>query len=286
MQDLQPQSSIMSANVQNQWHWREYFAEFLGVAFNIFIGFSAIVFNFGHDLPMEQLVPDVSVRRLITGLLFAGSGSIVAVSPIGKLSGAHINPSVSLAFWLQGKMHFQDFVGFAVGQFLGAIAAMLLLVTLWGDYARSVSNGMTLPGLSYPLWIVFFSEVAITFLLVFTIFIFVSHRRLMRWTPLIVWLLVAGMVWQEAPISGTSLNSARSFAPALVTGDWHHQWIYWVAPPMGAAIAVVVFRLLMLDKRDVLTGKLYHAFNYPSIFKNVKLPYLQYHPYSVRRQCK
>ena len=272
----------MDFKVPNQWHWREYFAEFLGAAFNIFIGLSAIVFNFGHGLPIEQLVPDSSIRRLITGLIFAGSGAIVAVSPIGKLSGSHINPSVSLAFWIHGKMHLRDFVGFVIGQFLGAIAAVLLLVTLWGDYARSVSNGMTLPGLNYPLWMVFLSEVTITFLLVLTIFIFISHHRLMRWTPLILWLLIAGMVWQEAPISGTSLNPARSFAPALVTGNWYHQWIYWIAPPMGAAIAVGAFRLITLGERDVLTGKLYHAFNYPSIFKNVKLPHFQHHPHSNR----
>ncbi|MBW4520811.1 MAG: aquaporin [Scytolyngbya sp. HA4215-MV1] len=106
----------MLSSVQNQWHWREYVAEFLGTAFNIFIGFSAIVLNFGHSLPVEQIMPDVSIRRLITGLMFAGSGSIVAVSPIGKLSGAHINPFVSLAFWLHGKMHLQDVVGFVVRQ--------------------------------------------------------------------------------------------------------------------------------------------------------------------------
>lgn len=59
----------MNSSIPNQWHWREYFAEFLGAAFNIFIGLSAIVFNFGHGLPIEQLVPDSSIRRLITGLI-------------------------------------------------------------------------------------------------------------------------------------------------------------------------------------------------------------------------
>ena len=76
--------------------------------------------------------------------------------------------------------------------------------------------------MSFSLWL-WLKQHRIIFLLVLTIFIFVSHRRLMRWTPLVVWLLIAGMVWQEAPVSGTSLNPARSFAPALVTGNWHHQ---------------------------------------------------------------
>lgn len=225
---------------------------------------------------MERWIPDSGPRLLLTGLIFSGSGAIVALSPIGKLSGAHINPSVSLAFWMHGKMHFQDFVGYVVGQFLGATFGVLLLALLWGNYAASVHNGMTLPGANYPLSIVFFAEVFITFLLVLLIFIFVSHRRLMHWTPLMTWILIAGMVWQESPISGTSLNPARSFAPALVSGDWQAQWLYWIAPPLGSVLAVGAFRLITLGERDVLTGKLYHAAHYPSIFKNVKLPLLHH----------
>jgi len=178
---------------------------------------SAVVFDFGKGLPMEYLIPDHITRLLITGLIFAGSGSLFAISPLGKLSGAHINPSVTLAFWAQKKMHRQDVVGYLTGQFFGAILGAGLLATVWGRYADDVYNGMTLPGTGYTLWYVFLAEVGITFLLVLLIFIFVSSDRLMRWTPLMTWLLVATMVWLEAPISGTSLNSARSFGPALVT---------------------------------------------------------------------
>ncbi|MGL4621061.1 MAG: aquaporin, partial [Chroococcidiopsis sp.] len=88
-----------------QLHWQEYTAELLGTAFNVFVGLSAVVFNMGKGSPMEHLIPNHSLRLLLTGLCFAGSGSLVAISPLGKLSGAHINPSVSLAFWIQGKMH-------------------------------------------------------------------------------------------------------------------------------------------------------------------------------------
>ncbi|MBW4638170.1 MAG: aquaporin [Gloeocapsa sp. UFS-A4-WI-NPMV-4B04] len=95
-------------------HWSEYGAELLGTAFLIFVGLSAVVFNFGQGLPMEQFIPSRSIRLIITGLMFAGSGSIVAISPLGKLSGAHINPSISLAFWLQGKMHHHDICGYII----------------------------------------------------------------------------------------------------------------------------------------------------------------------------
>ena len=87
------------------------------------------------------------------------------------------------------------------------------------------------------------------------------------------WLLVATMVWLEAPISGTSLNPARSLGPALVTRFLQDQWLYCVAPPLGAMLAVGVFRLLTFGKRELLTGKLFHVPHYRCIFKNVKVPH-------------
>jgi aquaporin Z len=94
---------------QKKLNWNEYACEMAGSAFNIFVGLSAVVFDFGRGLWMERWIPDGSVRLLLTGLIYAGSGSLFAVSPLGKLSGGHINPSVSLAFWACGKMHLQGF---------------------------------------------------------------------------------------------------------------------------------------------------------------------------------
>ncbi len=263
----------MSSKIWKQLHWPEYGAEFIGTAFLVFAGLSAVVFDFGKGLPLAELIPDAGVRRLITGLFFAGSGSLVAISPIGKTSGAHINPAVSLAFWAQGKMHHYDVIGYVIAQFLGAITGETLLVIVWHNYVRSVAYGMTLPGSGYPLWFVFVAELLLTGLLVLMIFLFVSSHRLMRWTPMMNWILVATMVWLEAPVSGTSLNPARSAGPALLAWSWSDQWIYYLAPVVGALLAVLVFRLIVVGERDVLTGKLFHEPSYRSIFKNVSAPH-------------
>jgi aquaporin Z len=256
-------------------NWAEYIAEVLGTTLVVFIGLSTAVFNFAEGLPIEQLVPDKGIRLLMTGVVFAGSGSLVAISPLGKLSGAHINPVVSLAFWIQGKMNLIDFFGYIIGQFCGGIIGAWLLVTVWGKYATSIDNGMTLPGTDYSLLSVFSAEVYMTFLLVFLISLFLSNSRLMRWTPLMTWVLMATMVWLGSPISGTSVNPARSFGPALVTWFWQDHWIYWVGPILGSLIAVMAFQVLSMGKRSILTAKLFHVPHYRCIFKNIKAPHLQ-----------
>jgi aquaporin Z len=221
------------------------------------------------------VLPNSSVRRLITGLVLAGCGPLMALSPPGRLSGAHINPAVSLAFWLQGKMHQHDLVGYIASQFLGAGLAVLI----WRQRAASVHNGVTAPRVGYPIWSVFLIEMGCTCLLVLAIFLFVSSHRLMHWTPLMTWLLVAFIYWQAASISGASLNPARSFGPAMVSWFWRDQGVYYLASPLGALLAVVLFRLLsVVGINDVLTAKMFHAPRYRCIFKNVKAPQLNTDP--------
>jgi len=257
----------MSHDPLHQSHAPEYIAEFLGTAALVFFGLSAVVFNFSKDLPMSHWIPDPGTRRLLTGLCFAGTGSLVAISPLGRLSGGHINPAVSLAFWLSGKMRLDDFLSYVVAQMLGGIMGAALLVGVWHGYAEGVHNGMSVPGNGWSPGCAFIFEAALTGLMVLMIFIFVSSRRLMRWTPLMNWFLIAGMVWLEAPISGTSLNPARSIGPALMTGEWGDQWIYVVAPLLGAMTGLFIFTAATPEGRRVLTGKLFSVPHYRTVFK-------------------
>jgi aquaporin Z len=163
-------------------------------------------------------------------------------------------------------MRFPDFVGYVVAQMLGGIVGAAALAGVWRNYAASVQDGMTAPGAGWPIWAVFAWEVAITALLIFMILFFVSSPRLMRWTPLMNWILIATMVWLEAPISGTSLNPARSFGPALMSGIWQNQWLYAVAPPLGGVLGLLLFNVVTPVWRQALTGKLFATSNYPSVF--------------------
>src|SRR5260370_17211264 len=91
-------------------HWREWLAEFVGTGLLIVGGLGAVTLDFGSHSPIAPLLPSHSLRLLLTGALFAGTGSLIAVSPLGRVSGAHINPAVTLAFWLSGKIHPPDVV--------------------------------------------------------------------------------------------------------------------------------------------------------------------------------
>ena len=99
-------------------------------------------------------------------------------------------------------MRFADFTGYVIAQMLGGITGAAMLAGVWKKHAASVHNGMTLPGVGWALWQVFAFEVAVTGLLVLLIFVFVSNQRLMRWTPLMCWIVVAMMVWLKRPFPG------------------------------------------------------------------------------------
>jgi len=200
-------------------HWAEYGAELLGTTFLVFIALSAVTLTFGSGSPLAAVLPNSSARRLIAGLILAASGPLVALSPPGKL-GAHLNPALSLAFWLRDKMHPHDLASYLVSQLLGAGVAVLA----WRERAASVHNGVTAPGMGYPIRDVFLLEMGLTCLLVLANFLLVSSHHLMRWTPLMTWRLVTLIYWLAAPISGSSLNPARSFGRALVSWFWSDQW--------------------------------------------------------------
>ncbi len=265
-----PRARDLPAAPPHVWHWPEYGAELVGTFWNVFVGLSAVVFNLATGLPGSRLIPDASLRLWVTGLVFAGSGSLYTISPWGRLSGSHLNPSVTLAFTAVGKLHWHDTVGYLAAQFTGGALGASLLALFWGSHAAAVGGGVTLPGLGHTAADAFRVEFLMTFSYALAIFFFVSKRLLMRWTPLMNWLVVAGLVWLGAGVSGTSLNAARSFGPALVTGTWRAQWIYAVAPTAGALSAAAAWQLAGM--RKLLTAKLYHVEFYRSVFRHLHVP--------------
>lgn len=255
-----------TAGPEAGWHWTEWGAELVGTAVLVLGGLSAVTLDFMPGSPVAAAIPSSSWRLLITGILFASTGSLVAISPLGRRSGAHLNPAVTVAFFTQGHLHRRDLAGYVAAQCAGALLGAALLRAIWGQAAAHLHDGLTAPGQGLGAPGAAVIEAAMTATLVLVVFSFVSSPATARWTPLAVLVTVAVLVWQVAPYTGTSLNPARSLGPAAVSGDWHAFWAY-VAGPLGGAVAATA--LWRLGRRETLTAKLFHDPRYATIFRDV-----------------
>jgi aquaporin Z len=234
----------------NRLHPRLYAAEAAGTALLVAVGLSIVIAIFERDSPIATLLPSASWRRALAGACFGTVGALITISPLGRVSGAHINPAVSLAFWLEGKLAWRDLLGYTLSQMLGAVAGAVALL-LWGVRGRELNFGATVVGSGVPVRLAFLGEVFATFALVLAIFITASHQRTRVFTPWTIPPLFAWLVWWEAPLSGASANPARSFGPALISGLWNDLWIYLCAPLIGAALGIGLLRLELFGRHHV-----------------------------------
>jgi len=155
---------------------------------------------------------------------------------MGAVSGAHLNPGVSLAFAARGDFPWRRVPGYIAAQLLGATFACLFLLAVFGNVQHL---GATLPGPGYHAWQALLMEVVLTAVLVSVILGTASAAQNVGTIGALGvggYIALAGL-W-SAPVSGTSMNPARSFGPALVSGDWTSFWVYVVGPLAGASIAV------------------------------------------------
>jgi aquaporin Z len=196
-----------------------------------------------------------------------GMTAIVLIySPWGQRSGAHFNPAVTLTFFRLGKVAPGDLLGYIAAQFLGGAlgicAASLLLGALLSHPA--VHYVVTRPGPNGAAT-AFAAEFVLTFLLMGIVLTVSNTPRLARFTGLCAGACLALFITFEAPLSGMSLNPARSLASALAAHDAASLWIYFVAPPLGMFAAASVYRLLRGPAR-VQCAKLQHAARVRCIF--------------------
>lgn len=253
-------------------HLEEYASECLGTCFMVLCVVGVVGLMFAGTSPMLALLPSTRLRLFLTGLVLGGSGWLVAVSPPGRLSGAHINPAISLGFWLLGKMHFRDLLGYVVGQLAGGLAGAWLGQTLFPALASQVQDAALHPGARVTLAAAFAAELAATCGLGLVVYTFVSYRRTLRWTPAAATLAVGVLVCIDGSFSGCGINPARWFGPAVLTVSWGDVLAYSVGPLLGAALAVLPLRLGWLGAPVPHTGKLFHDPRYRSVFKHDRVP--------------
>jgi aquaporin Z len=219
-------------------HWPEYGAEALSLGlFMVSAGAFATLLE-APQYGLRQLMPSDALRRVLAGVAMGLTAIGLIYSPWGKRSGAHMNPAVTLAFWRLGKIRSADATFYILAQFFGGLLGVLLVIATFGEAFRSapVNYVVTLPG-PPGVGIAFAAEVVISCGMMSAILWIAENRSWMRFTGLVAGLLVAAYIALEAPLSGMSMNPARSFASAAPAGVWQHLWIYFTAPPLGMLLA-------------------------------------------------
>ena len=247
-------------------HWPEYFIEAgaLGTFMVSAAVFAAILYH--PSSPIAAGISSEWVRRGLMGLAMASTAVLIIYSPWGQRSGAHMNPAITLTFFRLGKVGRPDLVGYVAAQFAGGIVGIAVAAAALGAWIShpSVNYVTTTPGPTGHV-AAFLAEGAISFALMLTVLSVSNHPRLARCTGVCAGLLVWTYITLEQPLSGMSMNPARTFASALLARDFPGLWIYFTAPPLGMFLAAELFARRYGVQR-VPCAKLHHPRGGPCIF--------------------
>lgn len=231
---------------------------------------SACVFGvlLGHPASaIYQAVPDPVVRRVLGGVAMGLTAVGIISSPWGQRSGAHMNPAVTLTFLTLGKIEPWDAIFYMAAQFAGGLAGVVLSLWVIGPALghTSVNYVATVPGPA-GTGPAFWAEFAISFLLIAIVLEVSNSRRVARFTPWIAGSLVAAYISLESPLSGMSMNPARTFGSALPAREWTALWIYFLAPPAAMLLAGQFYRHWR-GAQHVCCAKLHHHNHQRCIFR-------------------
>jgi aquaporin Z len=226
-----------------QWsHWPEYLMEAALLGLFMLSACSFVVLLEYPGSPLHRMIPDPLARRFLMGLAMGGTAVALIYSRWGMQSGAHMNPAVTLTFHRLGKVTRRDTVAYVAAQFTGGLLGVGVATLLWhGRLADHATNyAATLPG---PTGVAaaFAAEAVIAFVLMSVILRVSNHPRHAHLTGLCAGLLVALYITIEAPLSGMSMNPARTLGSAAFAGVWTALWIYFLAPPLGMLAAAELY---------------------------------------------
>lgn len=240
-------------------HWREYLIEAAALATFMVSAclFGTLLWNPGS--PAYAFVPEGLARRSLMGVAMGLTLIAVAYSPWGKRSGAHMNPAFTLTFFRLGRIAPRDAAWYVAAQFAGGVIGVVIARALVGGALAhpAVHYVATVPGM-FGRALAFASEVAISGALMLTVITVGGSQRWKRFTGVAAALLVALYIAFESPISGMSMNPARTMGSAVVAHEWTALWIYFTAPLLGMLAAAEWVRHRRGDAA-IPCGKIVHA---------------------------
>ncbi len=247
-------------------HWPEYLAEAFGLGLFMLsaCGFGILMYHPGS--PVVSAIPSFMLRSLLMGMAMGLTNVLNVYSPWGKRSGAHLNPAVTLTFFRLGKVHPGDVPGYIAAQFVGGLAGTGLAVLLFSQWIGNpdVNYVATLPG-KWGIGAAFVSEMVISGGLMLMVLDVSSRPSLARFTGCFAGLMVALYITFEAPLSGMSMNPARTVGSAFFANVWTGWWVYFLAPLFGMLIAAELVRHRR-SVREQVCAKMHHDLRVKCIF--------------------
>lgn len=248
-------------------HWREYLIEATLVGTFLVSASAFGVLLFHPSSPVVPLAPAPLQRRILMGAAMGMTAICLIRSPLGQRSGAHMNPAVTFTYWRLGRVASQDAFYYILAQFLGAtvsITVLRLAAAMWVSDPH-VNYVATRPAAGH-LALAWITEFCMAFVMMTTVLTVSNSPRLARFTPFFAASLVWSFIILFAPVSGMSMNPARSFGPDTATGVWGEYWIYATAPVLAMMAAAQVY-VTVKGAGRVYCAKLDHFNAQPCIFK-------------------
>jgi aquaporin Z len=238
-------------------HWPEYLIETIGLGLFVLSACLFITLLEHPDSPVRQTVTEPMLRRIPMGLAMGLTAVGLIYSPWGQRSGAHFNPSVTLTFWRLGKVAPWDAVFYVAAQFIGAIAGVGVAATILEARLAypSVSYAATVP--RRGAGIAFVAEFVISFVLMTVVLTVSNSPRFNRFTGLCAGVLITSYIVFEAPLSGMSMNAARTVGSALYARAWMAIWVYFTAPLLGMLSAAQLY-VRIQGAQKIFCAKLHH----------------------------
>ncbi|MFF3062525.1 MIP/aquaporin family protein [Streptomyces sp. NPDC057909] len=227
-------------------HWRAWLSEFAATAILLLVMVTLFRNLFGAGSVLARAIPSQDGRLVADAVVSGITVGLLIISPFGRRSGGHMNPAVSLAFWLMGALPGRDAAAYAASQLAGSLAGVAVGRLVWGEQTADPAVGFAVIRASehVPWAAVFASEAAATALMLAAVSFVAARPRLSFWLPAVVGAVIAALILLAGRWTGGSFNPARQFGPELFSHDLAWLWVYVIAPLVGGGLFGLVRRRL------------------------------------------
>ncbi|WP_327287834.1 MIP/aquaporin family protein [Streptomyces sp. NBC_01198] len=240
---------------EQKWHIKEACCEFIGTAVVLWAVISALRVLQSQSTPVAGWFSTPTSRVGFIGLTVGLCLVILLLSPLGRSSGGHLNPALTMALWLRRTLGWRDLISYTAAQIAGATTGVALSRVLYGPIIdRSpIHDGVLKPAMTY--FLATLTEAGLTCVLLTTVLVFLSNRHLAPWCVCPSSILTALFIWWAGIASGASLSQARAIGPDIFVNNYPALSVYLVGPTMGGLAAAAIH---FSFKRLPLTGKIRH----------------------------